>query len=172
MASTSSKVVWVVRLLEELGLYSLCPITLNYDNMSALHIAQNPVFHERTKHLEIDCHFTRDKVMKGLLQLTHLPTSSQLVDVFTKVVLSAQFRHLLTKLGMSSLAKFERGLIKMYSVVILDSLPARLFVITNSIRNLYKRGVLPFFYPLSKMTNTLHVSFSFFSWYALAVHLL
>ena len=113
MASTSSKVVWVVRLLEELGLHSLRPVTLHCDNMSALHIAQNPVFHERTKHLEIDCHFTRDKVIEGLLQLIYLPTSSLLVDVFTKVIPSAQFRHLLTKLGMSSPAKFE-GLIRMY----------------------------------------------------------
>ncbi|CAO2838095.1 unnamed protein product [Amaranthus hypochondriacus] len=74
MANASSEVVWVVRLLEELGLTSLRPVTLHCDNMSALHIAQNPVFHERTKHLEIDCH---------------------LADVFTKVVPSAQFQHLL-----------------------------------------------------------------------------
>lgn len=99
MASASSEVVCVVRLFEELGLTSLKPVTLHCDNMPALHIAQNPVDHERTKHLEIDCHFTREKVMEGLLQLTYLPTSSQLVDVFTKIIPSAQFRHLLTKLG-------------------------------------------------------------------------
>ena len=113
MASASSEVVWVVRLLEELALHSLRPVTLHCENISAIHIAQNLVFHERTKHLEIDCHFTRDKVIEGLLQLIYLPTSSLLVDVFTKVIPSAQFRHLLTKLGMSSPAKFE-GLIRMY----------------------------------------------------------
>lgn len=109
MASASSEVVWVVRLLAELGLSSLQPVTLHCDNMSALHIAQNPVFHERTKHLEIDCHFTREKVMEGLLQLTYLPTSSHLADVFTKILPSVQFRHLLAKLGMSSPTKFEGG---------------------------------------------------------------
>ena len=47
------------------------PVTLHCDNRSALHIARNPVFHERTKHIEVDCHFTRDKVMEGLLQLSY-----------------------------------------------------------------------------------------------------
>ena len=70
MASASSEVVWVVRLLEELGLTSLKHVTLHCDNMSTLHIAQNPIYHECTKYLEIDCHFTREKVMEGLLQLT------------------------------------------------------------------------------------------------------
>ncbi|CAO2815837.1 unnamed protein product [Amaranthus hypochondriacus] len=109
MASASSEVVWVVRLLEELGLSSLKPVTLHCDNISALHIAQNPVFYERTKHLEIDCHFTRDKVMEGLLQLTYLPTSSQLADIFTKIVPSAQFKQLLVKLGAYIPSKFEGG---------------------------------------------------------------
>lgn len=109
MASASSEVVWVVRLLEKLGLTSLKPVTLHCDNMSTLHITQNPMYHECTKHLEIDCHFTRDKVMEGLLQLTYLPTSSQLTDVFTKILPSAKFCHLLSKLGMYLPAQFEGG---------------------------------------------------------------
>lgn len=107
MASASSEVVWVVRLLEELGLTSLKHVTLHCDNMSALHIAQNPIYHERTKHLEIDCHFTREKVMEGLLQLTYLPTSSQLADIFTKIIPSAHFRHLIAKFGVYTPTKFE-----------------------------------------------------------------
>lgn len=86
MASAASEVVWTVRLLEELGITNLKPVTLHCDNQSALHIAKNPVFHERTKHIEIDCHFTRDKVMEGLLQLTYLPTQNQLADVLTKIL--------------------------------------------------------------------------------------
>lgn len=116
MASASSEVVWVVRLLEELGLTSLKPVTLHCDNVSALHIAQNPVFHVRTKHLEIDYHFTRDKVMEGLLQLTYFPTSSQLADIFTKILPSAQLRHLLTKLGVHIPAKFAGDDIVSYAI--------------------------------------------------------
>jgi len=74
MAQAAAEVTWLVNLLQELGVSNLKPVTLHCDNQSALHIARNPVFHERTKHIEIDCHFTRDKVLEGLLQLSYLPT--------------------------------------------------------------------------------------------------
>ncbi|XP_017221183.1 uncharacterized mitochondrial protein AtMg00810-like [Daucus carota subsp. sativus] len=102
MAAAASEVTWAVRLLEDLGVTELKPVTLHCDNQSALYIAKNLVFHERTKHIELDCHFTRDKVLEALLQLTYLPTKSQLADVFTKVSPSVQFNSLLTKLGVCS----------------------------------------------------------------------
>lgn len=101
MVSASAEVTWMVRLLTELGVTNLLPVTLHCDNQSAIHIAKNPVFHERTKHIDIDCHFTREKVMEGLIQLTYLPTSSQLADVLTKILPSQQFNDLLSKLGMT-----------------------------------------------------------------------
>ncbi|XP_057539843.1 uncharacterized mitochondrial protein AtMg00810-like [Amaranthus tricolor] len=100
MASAASEVTWLVRLLEELQLTSLKPVLLHCDNISAIHIAKNPVFHERTKHIDIDCHFTRDKVLEGLLQLTYLPTQNQLADVLTKILPSHQHHQLLSKLGI------------------------------------------------------------------------
>ena len=86
MASAASEVVWTVNLLEELGIHDLKPIQLNCDNQSAHHIARNPVFHERTKHIDIDCHFTREKVLEGLIQLSYLPTQNQHADVLTKII--------------------------------------------------------------------------------------
>ncbi|XP_056690301.1 uncharacterized mitochondrial protein AtMg00810-like [Spinacia oleracea] len=99
MAAASAEVTWLVNLLEDMGVINLKPISLHCDNQSALHIARNPVFHERTKHIEIDCHFTRDKVLEGLLHLAYLPTENQLADVFTKPLSSAQFQQLLSKIG-------------------------------------------------------------------------
>lgn len=92
--------VWLVRLLEELGITNLAPVQLNCDNQSTLHIARNPIFHERTKNIEIICYFTRDKVLEGLLQLNYMLTATQLADVLTKVLFRPHFQDLLSKLGM------------------------------------------------------------------------
>ena len=85
MQQATSEITWLVNLLEELNVTTLKPVTLHCDNQSAIQIAKNPVYHERTKHIEIDCHFTREKLMEGLIQLTYLPTQNQLVDVLTKM---------------------------------------------------------------------------------------
>lgn len=74
MSQTASEVTWIVMLLEELGVSSLKPVTLYCDNQFAIHIGKNLMFYERTKHTEIDFHFTRDKVFEGLLQLSYMPT--------------------------------------------------------------------------------------------------
>lgn len=91
----------MVRLLDDLEVTNSTPITLHRDNLSAIYIGKNPVFHERTKHIETDCHFTREKVLEGLLQLSYLPTKHQLANVLTKRLPSNHFIELLCKLGMT-----------------------------------------------------------------------
>ena len=102
MSNAASEITWLVRLLEELGFTNLKPVVLHCDNQNSIHISKNPVQHERTKHIEIDVHFTRDKVLEGLIQLSYIPSQSQLADVCTKILPSAQFNDLLFKLGMTS----------------------------------------------------------------------
>ena len=112
MAAVASKVTWLVHLLEELELTNLCPITLKCDNQSALQIAQNPVLHEQTKHIEIDCHFTQEKVLEDFLQLRYIPTHQQLADILTKIIPSTKHHPLLTKLGMFDTTTSLRGDVK------------------------------------------------------------
>ena len=63
---------WMVRILKNLGIHNIKPVTLHCDSQSALHIAHNLMLHDRTKHIEVDSHFTRKKVMEGLIQLKYL----------------------------------------------------------------------------------------------------
>jgi histone deacetylase 1/2 len=82
---------WIRNLLQELH----CPLhrsTVVYcDNVSAVYLSVNPVQHRRTKHIEIDIHFVRDKVQVGDVRVLHIPTASQYADIFTKGLPSAPF---------------------------------------------------------------------------------
>ncbi|KAJ9162828.1 hypothetical protein P3X46_022570, partial [Hevea brasiliensis] len=64
MAQSVCEVMWIFQLLDETGFKTPLPAKLWCDNQAALHIASNPVFHERTKHIEIDCHFVREKIQQ------------------------------------------------------------------------------------------------------------
>jgi hypothetical protein len=99
MAHATSEIVWLRRLLGHLQVEFDSPTILHCDNQAAIHLASNPVFHERTKHIEVDCHFIREFVSKGVISTVHIPTRSQQADIFTKSLGTRQFQELSIKLG-------------------------------------------------------------------------
>ncbi|KAK2395080.1 hypothetical protein QL285_056846 [Trifolium repens] len=84
MALLTCELIWLKQLLKELRFENARPMTLICDNEAAQHIASNPVFHERTKHFEIDCHFVREKIKSGDIVTSFVNSNDQLADVFTK----------------------------------------------------------------------------------------
>lgn len=103
MAVSTCELIWIQQLLTVLHITVTAPAKLFCDNKSALHIATNPVFHERTKHVEIDCHTTRDQVKLGFLKVLHVPTENQHADILTKPLHSGPFHSLLNRMSISSL---------------------------------------------------------------------
>jgi len=92
---------WLSGLLHELTVDNITPIPLKCDNQAAIYIAKKPLFHERTKHIELDYHFVRQKLIKGLVSLSHVTTKHQLVDIMTKPLTGIQHHSILSKLGVS-----------------------------------------------------------------------
>ncbi|GKV50857.1 hypothetical protein SLEP1_g57540 [Rubroshorea leprosula] len=100
MASTAAKLTWLAKLLVDIGLQLSNPPILHCDNLSALYMTVNPVFHARTKHIEIDYHFVQEKVALGNLITRFVKSELQLADLFTKPLPRNCFKQLCVKLGL------------------------------------------------------------------------
>jgi len=100
MASTACELTWIKHLLKEIGIACDQPMKMYCDNNSARHIASNPVFHERTKHIEVDCHFIREKVQAKEIETPYVKSEDQLADILTKGLDPSSFEKISSKLGL------------------------------------------------------------------------
>ena len=100
MAATTCELKWLKQVLCSLGISHVDPMQLHCDSQAALHIARNPVFHERTKHIQVDCHFVRDEIISGNICPSFVPSNRQIADIFTKALGKSQYDFLLDKLGI------------------------------------------------------------------------
>ncbi|XP_019433075.1 PREDICTED: uncharacterized protein LOC109339972 [Lupinus angustifolius] len=99
LAIASCEFQWLTYLLEDLCVPFKTHAILYCNNNYARHIATNSVFHERTKHIEIDCHVVRERIQSKLFHLLPINTSDQAADIFTKALEPNLFHSLLPKLG-------------------------------------------------------------------------
>ncbi|KAF5467582.1 hypothetical protein F2P56_011820 [Juglans regia] len=87
------KVLWIKRLLEELKVTNSLPMKLYCDNKAAIGIAHNLVLHDRTKHVEVDKHFIKEKIDSGVIYLPYISTAEQVADILTKGLPKKQFEN-------------------------------------------------------------------------------
>ncbi|KAK9108921.1 hypothetical protein Sjap_016981 [Stephania japonica] len=102
LADATSELLWLRWLLEDMEVQHNSATILHCDNQSAIQIAHNDVFHERTKHIENDCHFIRQHLVRGTLQLSFVSSSNQTANIFTKAHLPGRFHALIDKLKLIS----------------------------------------------------------------------
>ncbi|KAF3621213.1 hypothetical protein FXO37_32912 [Capsicum annuum] len=103
MSTACSEIVWLCGLLAEIGFPQSNPTPLDADNTSAIQIATNPVYHERTKHIEVDCHYIREAIDKGVITLPHVSSDLQIADAFTKSMARRRHQFLVGKLMLLDL---------------------------------------------------------------------
>lgn len=98
LAYTSMDLAWISMILRDLGVSLSQPPVLYCDNVSAIALIANPIFHSRTKHIEVDYHFVREKAQRKELTICFVPSEFQLANIFTKALSSPHFSTLKDKL--------------------------------------------------------------------------
>jgi len=98
MGNACCEVMWLLSLLKDFTLTHLTPVSLRCGNNAVLHIASNPVFHERTNRIEVDCHYIRNLLKTGQINPSYISTKLQLVDILTKPLTITQHHIILSKL--------------------------------------------------------------------------
>lgn len=102
MAATAAacQAVWLIKLLTQITDYSIGPVTLFIDNKSAIDLAKNPIFHGRSKHIDIRYHFIWECVENGEIIVQHVSSEGQRADSLTKALTAVKFETMRALLGV------------------------------------------------------------------------
>ena len=103
MVKGISELLWLKKLMEEIGFGLDEEMVLLCDNKSAMDMCHNPIQHDRTKHIAINRHYIKDHIEKGNIRLLHVGTKEQLADILTKAVPGPALNCALDKLGMTDI---------------------------------------------------------------------
>ena len=107
MHEAVKETVGLRRLLHTLGAGQDHQTLLRCDNMGAIKLIKNPVFHRRTKHIDVKYHFTRDQYEKKEIDVEFIPTEDQVANILTKALPAPQFRKLRHAMGMRNVPREE-----------------------------------------------------------------
>lgn len=107
MAATAAACqgIWLRNILRQITAEEIGPVILCIDNQSAIDLAKNPMFHGRSKHIDIRYHFIRECVERGEVVLKHVSTGDQRADIMTKGLATIKFERMRNLLGVKSLCK-------------------------------------------------------------------
>ena len=103
LANATAEIIWVQSMLRELGVKCTQAPCLWCDNLGATYLSANPVFHARTKHIEIDFHFVRERVANRQLEIRFVHSRDQVADEFTKALPTRNFEEFTRNLNLTKL---------------------------------------------------------------------
>ncbi len=99
-STTSCEAIWLRKLLVNLFRRRMEATRILFDNHSCIKLSENLVFHDRSKHIDVRCHFVIDCVQQGAIQLSYTPTGEQVADILTKALGRTKFDYFREKMGM------------------------------------------------------------------------
>ena len=131
MATTTYEVTWLLYLLKDLHVLHNKLVLMYYDNQVALHIAANPVFHERSKHIEVDCHIVRNRILNGTIKTFYVSIKNQQANIFIKALGVDNFLRLLRRLSIINI--FAQTVV--YLECVIEKQESRALLLRGSVEN-------------------------------------